>query len=193
MADIGVRARLDSAIAVALGITSYVSDVNGFVLDKGMCHDLFEVIEPRDALNRVILGCESNNEEMVKKSLGPRSRTALDSLVADRSWEALKAELWPGASSGAVAVGHRFEVGEGWSQPWDRPEGKALTLINPPNNPEAEVVFVDSSGSACGRRRIKFLITQAGLAHYENFVNNSDVGDLLRVVSSCAAAPEHAN
>jgi len=175
---------LDSAVAVSLRLTSYISDFGEIFNRKQSCHIFYE---PRDALDKLIFAWERNDARLFRESLGPRSMEALNSMLAHKTWEGVRAELWPGAQRGDVALGYRFEIASSWSQPWDRPAWKEVdvdSIIHVPVSPEINTVFKNSEGNDCGKYQVKFLTTQDQFELYR--VDNTDLTDLLRIIASCA-------
>ncbi len=92
------------AMALALGLTSYVPDTRSLTR---VFHCWGQ--QPRDALNQLTLAWEKGDEQWLEDSLGPGAIAALKSLRKERSWEALRAELWSAKSSDHKAVGYRWE------------------------------------------------------------------------------------
>lgn len=192
----GFEGNFDSALAVALGLTSYVSDFGGTatvfgerVTRRPPCLGP----EPRDALDDLILAWENDDVGWLEKRLGPSSKASLKSMIEGKTWEGLRAELWPGGPHGGVAMGYQFEVAGSWSQPRDRPEGKSVGVADSGPfhaNPEIDTLFKNSVGNDCGRHRIRFLTTQDFFNLY--LIDDADLGSLLRLISSCAAAPDQA-
>lgn len=175
---------LDNSLALSLGLTSYVSASQVPMRISRCRRD-----EPRDALDQLILAWERNDRPWLEAILGPSARAALNTLLKGRTWEGMRAELWHGDSSADVAVGYRFEVPGPWSEPEetldDRAEHENATMSLA--NPDLDTLFTDGAGGDCGRHRVKFLKTQVdGSAAVTYLVDNSDLGDLLRSIASCA-------
>jgi len=182
-----IRLRLDGAIALSLSLTSYVSG-------SQVPSRIFRCSrrgEPRDALDQLILAWERDDCRWLQGSLGPRASAALDSLLRGRTWADLRADLWHGAPGGDVAVGYRFDASDWWSRPEDTlgKEREYVALAHP-ESPDFETRFRDASGGDCGKHRVKFLKTPmgAGPGDLMYVVDNSDLEELLRLISSCAAA-----
>jgi hypothetical protein len=103
----------------------------------------------------------------------------------------MRAELWPGKSGGGVAVGYRFEVPGRWSEPDDTLEEKtgdvAAPIMEAPHF-DLDTQFTDRSGRNCGRHNVKFVKTPTavGPGDLMYLVDNSDIGDLLSLISACA-------
>lgn len=176
----------DSSIALSLGLTSYVSASREPVVGPPSCR---RSEEPRDALDRLIIGWESGDRRLLEAQLGPNATLALNSLLQGRTWEGLRAHIWRGLQESRVAVGYRFLVQGRWSEPED--SLKELPAVAPHAiDPHLNTAFTTASGNDCGwlpvdfrAVRFKDIITTSYL------VDNSNLADLLRLVSSCAAQP----
>ena len=178
---------VDSSIAVSLGLTSYVSSVTEPV--KGSFTG-FRPQEPREALDNAILAWERNDHEWLEKNIGSRAKAALISMLKGRNWSEVRAELWPGASSGDVAIGYRLDVPGRWSQPYMaeslREAWGEVDLQRVPANPAIRTLFTDGKGRACGERVVEFS-QDGGPTKY--LVDDPKLGDLLRLIGECAATP----
>jgi len=90
------RKNVDSAIALSLGLTSYVSDsrlaIRSIRCTRGP--------EPRDALDRFILGWQRNDRPWLEASLGPTARAAVNSLLNGRTWAAVRVNDFETAGMG---------------------------------------------------------------------------------------------
>jgi hypothetical protein len=176
----------DSAIALSLSLTSYVSDSRSLA-KSARCSP---GPKPRNALDQLVLAWERDDRIGLEASLGPRAGAALKSLLAGRAWADMRAGLWSGGPGDGLAVGYRFEPPGWWSRPEETlgEEGEYVALANP-ENPDFETQFVNASGGDCGKRRVKFLKIPMGLGPRDLLyvVDNSDLGDLLRLIGSCAA------
>lgn len=179
------RENMDSSIALSLGLTSYVSD------SRLLLHnfDCFRGPEPRDALDRLILGWEKNDRQWLEASLGPHAKEALATLLGKSSWYEMRADILQGRLGTNLAIGYRFEILGRWSEPpivlderleGDKPTSDSLT-------PEIETVFKDRSGNDCAKQSVKFIGQQPDAGQKTFLVDNADVGDLLRAMSSCMA------
>jgi hypothetical protein len=177
-----LRAGVAHAIALSLGITSYVPDS----AEPGEIAPCSGVVEPQLRLDQLILAWERDDRQWVEANLGPTSIEALHRLLTGTSWQAVRAKIWKANLSRSVAVGYRFVTPGWWSSVADEPF-VAGTLERNPADPEIECIFTDSAGRACGTYRVKFLQTKN---HYTNYlVNSADVAGLLGVISSCAVSP----
>lgn len=141
----------------------------------------------------MILAWEKNDREWLEAGLGPTGKAALSSLLENRTWQDMLAELRPDQSDDKVAVGYRFNISGRWAEPEetleeDRDYGDAVMLSRKPEF-EIDTLLKDSSGADCGRHRVKFLKTPSTLLGrpMKYVVDNSDFPDLLKSVATCAA------
>lgn len=172
---------LDNAIAVSLGLTSYVSPSQPLVR-RILCR----AEEPRDALSALILGWEKNDLVQVRTSLGPSARASLESLLRGRTWRSVRSELWPDELGQGDAVGYRFET----SCRRADPEYKLTPpdCFDPPPSATVDLptVFKDATGADCVRQTVRFVDTTGGTTAPEYRVDSPDVRGLLRAITSCA-------
>ena len=162
-------------IALSLGLTSYVSNsrplVRHFSCTRGP--------EPRDALDQLILALERNDRSLLEANLGPNALNA---------WVSMPSELRKGVGANS-AMGYRFEMTGRWAEPAEIiDDEKDYGDISLPENPHLESRFKNSSGIDCARHMVEFIQTQAGGSGPAMYlVDNSDLGDLLGSIASCAA------
>ena len=205
---------LDRSVALALGLTSYVSARVGrqalrqCALDTArslsrtpcvapwrqiplLAINCNRVDEPRDALDRLILAWEQDDRVSVEASLGARAKIALDQLLEGRAWTTVRSNLLPVKAGRRVALGYQFVLTGRWAEPdgtLEEDSGSG-TFEAALVNPEIETLFTNSSGVACGKVRLSFSETPITrlprLVKY--LVDNPDLADLLQVISSCAA------
>ena len=177
---------LDGAAALSLGLTSYVSDSHA----PGRVFHCSRGGEPRDPLDQLILAWEWGDRPWLEASLGPRATAALNSLLEARTWADMRAEIWHAAIGRRVAVGYRFDISGRWAEPEETlDEERAAGTGVIPENPDLDTRFKNGSAGDCGRFRVKFLKTpiEVGPGYLAYVVDNSDLGNLLRLISSCAA------
>jgi hypothetical protein len=182
---------LDYAVALSLGLTSYVSSSRQIPAGEMIYCD-GEM--PRDTLDELVLAWERNNRSALEASLGPNARVALQSLLdKGRSWAAVRADLWRGKSGSDVAMGYRFDIAGRWAKPaetleQEQEEQAVVDVGRRPVNLQFDTLLKGSSGGDCGRHAIKFLRSQStGSFVAKYLVDNSDLGDLLRSIAACAA------
>ncbi len=173
---------MDNSVAMALGLTSYVS-ASRMVADF-ICRPW----EPRDALDRLIVAWERDDRSGLEAELGPRAATALNALLEGGTWKKMRRHLWHANAGGSSAVGYRFDDAGRWSEPEVTlaDKGPETNLAVDGASPVLNTGFKDRSGADCGRLVVRFsnVLTHRGLVY---LIDNSDIGDLLRVISSCAA------
>jgi hypothetical protein len=173
---------LDNAASLSLGLTSYVR-MNALrrMINVEFLRGMRRAADGsgnrgfnlREALDILISAWEKGDRALLEESLGPNARAALDSLLKDSTWDAMRAQLWHTTLSAKTAVGYRFGTGALKDQ---KPPGGALS----PGNAGVDTLFKDGSGKDCGTLRIQFVGPDLA-------IDNSDIGDLLRLISICAA------
>jgi hypothetical protein len=182
-----LRRRLDNAVAISFGLTSYVSGIRTpeAYLNCG-------IKEPRSTLDDMILAWERNDLPWLEKQLGPNAQAAMDALLAERSWVGLRAHLWRGRSDSNVAMGYRFDIRNEWSEPEEVLDQRVtdarrhVNLGQYPMAPNLQTQFRNRAGFGCGQRGVKFLRIVEEL-HTKYVVDESDMEGLLNVISACAA------
>lgn len=175
---------VDSSTALSLGLTSYVSRWSEAV-DEGCGISDRRYPDPRYPMHNLILAWEKGDRAMLEGTIGPNGRAALDSLLKGKTWDAMRTRLWHAKNSDKVAVGYRFDIRGPWAEPFEMLEDQnSLVGVDYPENPQLDTVFKDRSGKDCGTYRVRFL-TGNGSQPY--LIDNSDIGGLLRVISTCAA------
>jgi hypothetical protein len=177
---------IDNAIALAQSNTSHVSGSR--VLTTVV--DCTRSLEPRHALDQMILAWERGNRSWFEASLGPRGKDALRKLLRGRTWGTLRATLWKGPVPRAVAVGYRFTDAGRWAEPWETLETDSEygPVALDPRAPRIATVFRTSDGKDCGTLGIEFAeVASAKFAPpLPYLVNNSDLEALLRQITVCA-------
>jgi hypothetical protein len=182
-----LRPDLETPIAVALGLTSYVSGSWGL----GRVFRC-RAQQPRDALNLLIVAWQNNDRHWLEASLGPEARSALDALLKNRTWQEASASLWRTGSCGGGAIGYRFPGSGEWSDPEETPQDV------PAHRPDGavdsftvETRFTNHAGETCGRFSVRFLHAARGTgpAGLKYRVDNPDLGDLLRIIAACGTPP----
>lgn len=171
-----LNSAVDLAIALSLNATSYVSGWRR-PAQEGVCTGP----DPRKVLDGLILAWVNNDRASLEKILGSRASTALDALLKNTTWDALRAQFLHAKPSDKIAVGYRFDAAGRWSaavETLDDPDVSAWRI----EDLDINTLFSDGSGKDCGRLRISFRSPDFS-------IDNSDLGDLLRVISRCAAHP----
>jgi hypothetical protein len=188
-----LRFNLDQAVALSLGLTSYVSGVR----EPGIVF-LCRFQQPRDPLDQLILSWIQNDRPQLEKSLGPNAKNALNALLDQSSWESLRTELRQGNSDRRVGVGYVFETEGRWAEPEETLSAQKSGFVGTAEvlaNPTLETRFKTSSGGACGKMTVNFVSTVEGMVTGVGpFIPNAYLIDernlkgLLGLISSCAAA-----
>jgi hypothetical protein len=182
----GLKDAFSGSIALALGLTSYIvaSDTPLDVFCRAQV--------PRDTLDRFVLAWMKHNRSLMEECIGPNARVALNSLLQGKNWTELQSEYWPDGASNNAAMGYRLEIPGPWADPTETlvSDPGVVRHVRDPENPTIPVVFTNSSGRDCGRQTIKFLSpTRLTALPWRYLIDNADLGDLLRTISSCAVRP----
>jgi hypothetical protein len=210
--------QLDRAVALALGLTSYVSPLRSFhectvptqsTTSTGRApyvapsreiplHNIRcdRGDEPKDALDRLILAWVTNDPESLEDGLGSRAKASLDQLLEGRTWTAMRADLWPSTAGKSVAMGYRFAPVGRWSEPDETLQDTRGPVTPEGNyaNPEIETQLVNGSGANCGSLRVNFI--QLPRSRFtgrpqEYSVDNADLAELLRLIGACSIDSNH--
>jgi len=182
-----VQFQLDTAVAIALGLTSYVDDSRQ-PIGVFFCRNQ----EPRDALDSLILAWETGDEAYLASNLGPSAQEALKGLLNGTNFAEVRAGLWPSKAQG-VAVGYRLIDAGAWAEPPETlDEGLARRRSGSASIPVSGVVefnvdFRSPSGAECGQQRLRFLRASDLMFRAGYVVDNSNLRDLLRLIGLCAA------
>lgn len=151
------RRSLDDALALSLGLTSYVS-VMGGPSPSMVCR--FQL--PRDALDKLAVSLWLGDLAELQKILGPKAREALDQALQARSWDTLRPDIWHLGTGVDDAVGYRFEIMGQWSEPEETLRQPRLEYRSPPSTSgkfSFETQFTDSAGKDCARYKVDFTFT----------------------------------
>jgi hypothetical protein len=182
---------LDNAVALSLGLTSYVSSSRRIPAGEMIYCD---GETPRDVLDQLILAWEKNNLPSLEASLGPSAKAALQSLLRGKDWEAIRADLWRGKSGGNVAMGYRFDTAGRLAKPvetLEEEERQVVDLARIPMNFELDTLLKNGSGGDCGKRRIKFFSPKdKETVVVKYLVDNTDLQDLLSSIAACAVGSQ---
>ena len=174
---------LNRAVAIALGLTSCVSDSGDRLVVLCMPD------EPRDALDEFILGWKNDHPAWVEGNIGPAGQRALNLLLGDKTWAEVREDLWHKRPGGNQSVGYRFEVGGPWSKP-DETLKEAEQFhpnVADRDHMEIETTFTDRAGEGCGSLHIRFTKIKApdtGWCAYR--IDNPNLGEVVRLIASCA-------
>jgi hypothetical protein len=176
---------LDTAIALSLGLTSYVEP------KRRPAHEGCHGAEPREALDQMILSWERGDHAEFEGHLGPNAKAALTRLPGRKLLEAK-----PGAGG---AVGFRLDISGRWSGPEETLDEDGysdhIPNVHPSlMNPELATVFTNRLGHECGRTDVRFFGSNTRISlggppvlPEMYLVDNSDIDGLLHLISTCAA------
>lgn len=183
---------LDTAFAIALGLTSYVSDLREDI--GGACRP----DEPREALDRLLIALKEGQRSQIESVLGANARAKFKDFIKGRDWREVRREIWPRQAGAVVGVGYRFQLAGTWADPdeslreggrWQRGDAERLTS-------ELEItidtLFHDGSGKPFGRRPVRFAKASAEDPFDKYHVNNEDLGELILTIAACAS-PQSGN
>jgi hypothetical protein len=178
-----LAASLDYSIALSLGLTSYVSSSQ----EPGLtipCRGQ----QPRDALDSLIRSWQKGDLAWLEASLGPNARLALSTALKDKTWPEFRGRGGRLRAGDVTAVGYHFNIHNVWSEPELKLEDYREISVD---RPELDTEFTSRSGSSCGKLKLSFAHVPKGDAPaYLNYlVDNTDVLEILHLVSSCAAKP----
>jgi hypothetical protein len=136
--------------------------------------------EPLDGMDQFIRAFATRDQVGFDLNLGSKARAALESLLA----HSIKTAQPPSD----FAIGYRFENAGRWSEPadtleYDRTPAESLA------NPVLETSFQTRTGKDCGKFKVEFLLDPGPSPPLTRYlVNNSDLGELLAVIGSCAGS-----
>jgi hypothetical protein len=185
-----LESALDSSIALSFGLTSYVSFGPSTLVPSAPTASC-GILEPRHALDQLLLAWEGDSLSLFRSSLGPDALTSLDALLKGGDWADMRDQFRHRRPAGGVAVGYRFGVPGRWSEPaMSIEEESQKGPLADSARPDIDAVFKNRVGGDCGRLRVKF--SRASVVEGVPFpakylVNNPDLGDLLRLVAACAS------
>lgn len=168
---------LDGAIAVTLGLTSYVSVAQPPLRVLVAC----EGPQPRYALGQMIAGWQRGDRLWFETSLGETAARTV-AVKDDEEWQALRSSFWQDVPN--AAIGYKFQLpGGDPSTP-----AKLTRLPNEEKNLDLDTAFYDRNGRTCGNMTINFrrgaTPTPPGYLGY--IVDNPNIADVLQLISACA-------
>jgi hypothetical protein len=185
-----VHAVGDRAVALSLGLTSYVSRHHAPAALRMVDGRVFfcRPQEPRDGLDQMIFAWEVNDRRSFEATLGSTAKITFNELLDEKMWQDLRFDLWHGRPGPDVAVGYRFKVAGRWSAPEEALEVETKpgnTGVNA-ENIDLEVQLKDRSGRDCGTIRVNFTDTGILTGSLKYRIDSVDLLDLLRSITSCA-------
>lgn len=164
---------LQTGIAIALGLTSYVDGRSAQATKICFQND------PRDSLDRLILAWEHNDLKAIEESVGAEAKASL---------RGMRRELSLGKSRPDAAVGYRFESAERWAQAREVFDGTPYQSLQVADSIEVQTRFFGRTGADCGALLVEFVTKTNAPGRPDYFVANSNVADLIHLIASCAAA-----
>jgi hypothetical protein len=176
---------VDSAIAISLSLTSFVSTRRP-VIASIPCIRGFQ---PRDALDRVILGVLKGDRRWLESGVN------LDPEGYDRgAWDRAMAEYasgWVARPVGEVrAIGYRFDGNDIWSDPPlvldDASNRRSLREGAGAERFTLRAKFYDGGGSACGEMPVPFRRNHDGDAFRTFVVERDGIEAVLGMIRKCA-------
>ncbi len=181
---VGLGRSLDQAVALSLGITSYVSSF-GWHGSAVICRRG----EPRDALDQLIFSLERNDRSQFESSLGPDARSALGQMLDGKSWESVRREFWHERPLGQGAVGYAFDIPGRWSEPEETLQASRGDEPAPVTSQDfgLDTQFKAGDGGDCARFTVKFRRVLEPTRADSYLVNNSDLAGLMRAIGGCFA------
>ncbi len=179
------RRSLDDAVALSLGLTSFVSAKAGTSVSVGC-----RVEQPRDALDQLIQSLERCDLEGVQKVLGPQARHSLSQALETRSWETLCRKVWGLQPGVGYAVGYRFEIQGPWSEPeetLEQPREEYRGPLLTADTFSIDTHFTDSKGKDCTRHNFDFRTLKAPLGLVQDIyrIDNTDIEGLVHSIAAC--------
>ena len=176
-----VSAGIDDSIALSLGLTSYLDS------DRPLAErmDCSKPIDPRNALDGIILGWQKQDRAWIEKQLGPNALASLAASLKKTSWAEWSSKRWRG-TGGARIIGYRFLDEGDWNLPSE-------TLSS--QEPQIDVMvakrvsslatrFVDHSGNTCGAMTI--VIRSTGDYFRPSKIDNPNIVQVLSLIASCS-------
>ncbi|HUA87259.1 MAG TPA: hypothetical protein VMB85_25555 [Bryobacteraceae bacterium] len=171
---------LDGAIAVALGLTSYLSIAHPSQRLLVACQGQ----QPRDALNQMIVAWERGDPLWFETSLGETAARAV-AVKDDDEWQAFRGTFWRDAPN--AAIGYKFQVPARLSEPSMRIPSQAR-VPNEEEKLDLDTAFYGRNGRNCGHMMIKLIrgATAKPPGYLRYVVDNPNIADVLQLISACA-------
>jgi hypothetical protein len=139
-----VTGTLDGAIAVALGMTSYLSIAHSSARIVVACLGQ----QPRDALDQMIVAWERGDRLWFETSLGETAARAV-AVKDDDEWQAFRRTFWQ--DDPIAAVGYKFQVPANLSEP-SIPIQAHVPDVNPFFRPRFDTISDEERGNGCPSR-----------------------------------------
>lgn len=167
----------EDAIALALGITSYVTSQTAV----GRNFRCSGPEEPRDALNRLLAGWLRSDRDAIVSALAPAAKASFENLAPSPSWRSGAPE-W-------TAVGYQFDGGGSWAEPAARlSQTHQIDARQEARTVELTGQLKSFDGQPCDNFRLRVVQrTPAEDGRYLRYaVDLDDVAAFLQSVSTCA-------
>lgn len=171
---------IDGAIAVALGLTSYLSIAHPSLRVLVDCQGQ----QPRDALDQMIVSWERGDPLWFETSLGENAARAV-AVKDDEEWRAFRRAFW--RDSPNAAIGYKFQV------PGSLSDSSMLIpfqarVPNDERKLDLDTAFYDRNGRNCGHMMIKLIqeATPKPPGYLRYVVDNPNVAEVLQLISACA-------
>jgi hypothetical protein len=180
-----VEYAVDAAVAVSQGSTSYISFYPWTEVLSSAPLVLCGRVEPRVSLDYFILAWEANNRSSLEEILSRKAKDSLDQFLGGRTWAQMRADLSADRLKG-VGVGYRFlNAPAKWSEPIMNLMDAEIPDVYPSRiDVDLQTSFASGSGIPCGTHLIPLFEVATIPSKY--LINDSDIGSLLRIISSCA-------
>lgn len=171
---------LDGAIAVALGLTSYLSIAHPSARLLVACQGQ----EPRHAFDQMIVAWERGDRLWFETSLGETAARAV-AVKDDDEWQAFRRTFWQDSPN--AAIGYKFQVPGNLSEP-SMLTPSQTRVPNEEEKIELDTAFYDRNGQNCGDMMIQFIqsATEKPPGYLRYAVDSSNIADVLQLVSACA-------
>jgi hypothetical protein len=171
---------IDGAIAVALGLTSYLSIAHPSERLLAACQGQ----QPRDALDQMIVSWERGDPLWFETSLGETAARAV-AVKDDDEWQAFRRTFWRDAPN--AAIGYKFQIPGSLSEP-SMPIPFQARVPNEEEKLDLDTAFYDRNGRNCGHMMIKFIqgATPKPPGYLRYVVDNPNIADVLQLISACA-------
>jgi len=170
---------LDGSIAVALGLTSYVSIAQPPLRVLVAC----EGPQPRYALDQMIAAWQRGDRLWFETSLGETAARAIAE-KDDEEWQAFRRSLWRDTPN--AAIGYKFQVPGNLSEP--SIPANLTRVPNEEKNLDRDTAFYDRNGGSCGHMTMSFVrgATPQPPGYLGYVVDNPNITDVLQLISACA-------
>ena len=180
-------AHVDDSVALAFGLTSYVSAFRAIEESKIDQLGLPTVHcnrggQPKDTLDRFVLAWEMSDRKLLAETLGRNVKSSLDRMPIG---------IWGSPPlDPSAAIGYRLLIEGAWPEPDETLQElpPQPTTASDPDNPSILVAFKNRRGGDCGKFTVGFLSIREGSGSVSYLIDDANLPGLLRVMSACTAA-----